>query len=99
MKEIFIYLRDYFREINPRVGLCTSLIVAILITINYTTGIEPAIKNFDSPVVRILSFFLLYSFIFSISYAICFIFSDKSILKKKQFAFLLLICPLLFAIK
>ena len=99
MKEIFIYLRDYFREINPKVGLLTSLIVAILITINYTTGIEPAIKNFDSPVVRILSFFLLYAFIFSISYAISFMFSDKTIHNKKQFVFLLLICPFLFALK
>src|SRR5687767_10540592 len=99
MKEIFIYLRDYFKEINPKVGLFTSLIVAILITINYTTGIEPAIKNFDSPVVRILSFFLLYAFIFSISYAIGLMFSDKTIHKTKQFAFLLLVCPLLFALK
>ena len=99
MKEIFIYLRDYFREINPKVGLFTSLIVAILITINYTTGIEPTIKNFDAPGIRILSFFLLYAFIFSISYAICFMFSHTSILKEKQFIFLLLLCPLLFALK
>lgn len=99
MKEILIYLRDYFREINPKVGLLTSLIVAILITINYTAGIEPAIKNFDSPVVRVLSFFLLYAFIFSISYAISFMFSGKTIHKKKQFAFLLLVCPFLFALK
>lgn len=99
MQEIFIYLRNYFREGNAKVGLFTSLVVAVLIIINYTTGIERTIRNFDSAPVRILSFFLLYAFIFSISYGICFIFSDKVIYNQRQFVFLLLICPLLFAAK
>ena len=99
MQEIFTYLKNYFKEGNVKVGLFTSLVVAVLIIINYTTGIERIIRNFDSAPVRILSFFLLYAFIFSISYGICFIFSDRVIHKQRQFVFLLLICPLLFAAK
>jgi hypothetical protein len=97
MKEIFIYLRNYFNEVNKKVAILTTLVVSVLIIFNYTTGIEPAIKAFDSRATRLLSFFLLYAFIFSISYGILFVFSDKVINSKKQFIFLLLVSPLLFA--
>ena len=99
MTEIFTYLRNYFREGNRKVGLFTTLIVVVLIVINYTTGIERTIKTFDFPLTRLLSFFLLYAFIFSVSYGIFLMFSDKIIHNKPQFVFFLLICPLLFAAK
>jgi len=99
MQEIFIYLRNYFREWNTQVGLFTSLIVSALIITNYTTGIEHVIRSFDSPPLRLLSFFLLYAFIFSVSYGILFMFSDNTIHNKRHFVFLLLMCPLLFAAK
>ena len=99
MTEIFTYLRNYFRQGNRKVGLFTTLIVVILIVINYTSGIERTIKSFDFPLTRLLSFFLLYAFIFSVSYGIFIMFSDKIIHNQRHFVFLLLICPLLFAAK
>ncbi len=99
MKEIFIQLRNYLREGDKRVGLFTSLIVAILVTLNYTLGIERTIKGYDSHSLRLISFFFLYAFIFATSYGIQFLFSDKVLPYKKQFLFLLLLCPLLFAAK
>ena len=99
MKEILTHLGNYFKDSNKKVALLTSLFVAILITVNYTAGIESTIKRYQSPGIRIFSFFLLYAFVFSTSYGIQFFFSDKIVYYKKQFLLLLLICPLLFALK
>ena len=99
MKEIFVQLRNYFREGNKKVGLFTTLVVAILVIVNYTIGIEPAIKSLQSPAIRFLSFFLLYSFIFSVAYGIQFVFSDQNLQYKKQFFCFLLICPLYLLLK
>lgn len=99
MKEIFVQLRNYFREGDTRVGLFTTVIVAILLTLNYTVGIEPTIKNYDSGIIRLTSFFFLYAFIFASAYGIQFLFSHKVLPYKKEFLLLLLLCPLVFAIK
>lgn len=97
MKEIFTQVSNYFKEGNKKVGLFTTLIVAVLIIINYTIGIERTIKNYDSRSIQLISFFCLYAFVFTSSYGIQFFFSDKVLLYKKQFFYLLFLCPLLFA--
>lgn len=99
MKEILFYLRTYLQESNKKVFILTTLVVVALIILNYTIGIERAIKSSPAPLVRLLSFFFLYSFIFTISYAIHFVITGKNVHYKKQFIFLLLVCPLLFAVK
>lgn len=99
MKEILFYLRTYFQEGNKKVFITTTLIVAVLIAFNYTAGIERTIKIYESPFIRLFSFFLLYSFIFSIAYAIQFLITGNNLHYKRQFILLLLACPLLFAAK
>ena len=99
MNEIFVQLRNYFRESDTRVGLITTAIVAILVALNYTMGIESTIKRFDPGLIRLIAFFFLYTFIFATSYGIQFVFSDKSLSYQRQFVILMLLCPLVFAFK
>lgn len=99
MKEILTHLINYFNDGNKKVALFTTLLVAILIIINYTAGIEPTIRRYQSPGIRVFAFFLLYAFVFSTSYGIQFFFSDKIVQYKNRFFLLLMICPLLFALK
>lgn len=99
MKEILLYFRQYFQEGDRKVLIVTTLLLGVLVSINYTVGIEPAIKNFSSTGLRLTAFFFLYAFIFTVSYAIQFLVAKKDFINKGEFLFLLLICPLLFALK
>ena len=99
MKEIFVYLKNYVKDGNKKAFLYTSLIVASLVALNYTFGIERTLKTYDSPFLRVLGFFLLYAFVFAMAHGIQFLVSGKTVNDKNQFYFLLLLAPLLFAAK
>ena len=99
MKEIFTFLSNYFRACDKRVLLITSILVATLISINYTIGIERNIKSYPEVTIRILGFFLLYSFVFIFVYGIQFYFEKWIPMHYGRFFLLLILCPLLFALK
>lgn len=99
MKEIYTYLRHYFYEIDKKAWILITVVVGILVTLNYTQGIEAVIKKYPSAGIRVGGFFFLYSFIFTTSYTIQFLFSKKNFINKTPFFLLLLVCPLLFAAK
>ena len=99
MKEIFLYLRNYYRELNKIVFVITTGLVAILIVLNYSVGIDRSIKSFESPAIRLLAFFLLYMFVFTACYGIHFFLTGVTVPYKSRFFLLLLLCPLLFAAK
>jgi hypothetical protein len=99
MKEILVYFRHYISTGNKKVWLLTTLVLAVLVLLNYSVGIESAIKKFPSTTIRFLGFFLLYTFIFTTCYGIQFVFSGPGISSKKYFFSLLFLCPLIFAAK
>jgi len=99
MKEIFVYLKQYFHEGNKKAWILTTIVVGVFIFLNYKVGIEKSIQRNPSSIYRVCSFYFLYFFIFSTSYGIQSLFSEKEIPYKKQFFFLLLLCPLIFAAK
>lgn len=99
MKEIFTYLQTFIREGNKKVLLVTTCLVAFLVIVNYTVGIEKGIRSYPSPLMRVLGFFLLYAFVFTACYTIKFFFSPATVIVKHHFYYLLLLCPLLFGLK
>ena len=99
MKEIFLYLGNYYRELNKTVFVLSTVLIAILVTLNYSVGIDSSIKSFESPAIRLLAFFLLYAFVFTACYGIHFFFTGLNIPYQSRFFLLLLLCPLLFAAK
>lgn len=99
MKEIVVYCKQYFKEVDKKIGLLTTLLLGILVFLNYSIGIERMIKGYSSPTLRLFAFFLLYAFTFITCYAVRFHFSGTQQINKQPFIALLILCPLLFAAK
>jgi len=99
MKELFSYLRNYFRQVNPLALLLVSLLVAVLISLNYTVGIENNIMKTHSWAWRAMGFFLLYTSTFCAAWFLQCIFSSQTVIDKKAFFILLIISPAIFAAK
>lgn len=99
MKSLLGYVRHYYFSLNKSVFLLTSLLVAALIIINYTMGIESRVSNLKYFPERFSGFFLLYSFTFSFGYWIHF--AQTKYFPPRQLAFyiLLFITSAIFACK
>lgn len=99
MKLLFSYVKQYFQSLNKLVFALTSLLVAILIFVNYSIGIEPRIARIDHYPLRILGFLLLYLFIFATAYWIHFSRAKFFLPPSASFYWLAFFCCLLFAWK
>ncbi|HSZ85538.1 MAG TPA: CPBP family intramembrane glutamic endopeptidase [Puia sp.] len=97
---IFVkYLKDYFRQIPLRSLIFTTLFTAILITLNFTIGIEKRIYALHFP-FSLISFFIFYSLVFGIVYCFQFIGKPISAVKNRKLLFLyFLIAVIIFSIK
>ncbi|HLY68090.1 MAG TPA: CPBP family intramembrane glutamic endopeptidase [Puia sp.] len=97
---IFVkYLLEYYWQINLRSLFYTSLFVAILIGINFTGGIEKRIYALHFP-YSLISFVVLYSLVFGISYCFQFIGKSISVIKSRRLFFAyLLMAVMILAIK
>lgn len=99
MKRIISFLRQYIISLNKTIFILTTLLVAILISINYSTGIEQRLSVRESFTERFVGFFLLYSFIFCSAYFIHFLITRHYFPPDKQFTWLLILSPAIFAFK
>jgi hypothetical protein len=97
MRAIVDQLRNYFRAVNLWALICTSLLTALLITLNYTIGIEKRIVALPSPLLKFTGFFLLFAFSFCVAWLLQCIFSKEKIFSQPFFYLLLLCSPLIFA--
>lgn len=99
MKPIIGYLQHFVRSVNIPAFTAISLLTALLITLNYTLGIESRLMAIPSYGWRFTGFFLLFTFVYSSAWLIQFIFLRNQILPKGFFMFLLLAAPAIFALK
>jgi hypothetical protein len=99
MHEIVGYLRNYFRSLNRSAFLFTTLLVTLLIILNYTVGIEKRIFSFDGWPLHTAAFFLLYAFTFSAAWLLQSLFNKEVKNLPASFYLLLLIAPAIFALK
>ncbi|MBS1597753.1 MAG: abortive infection protein [Bacteroidetes bacterium] len=96
----FQYLKDYFRAIALKKFWITALFTALLIFINYTSGIENPIKNISYWYISLLTFFLFYVFVFGVAYMIQFPGSSNEVIADKNiFIKFFLLAAFLFASK
>ncbi|MBL0232877.1 MAG: CPBP family intramembrane metalloprotease [Chitinophagaceae bacterium] len=96
MKKIIPYFREYFRTVSKTQLLLTSLLCAILVFLNYHEGLEKKIS--EQPfLTRYISWVMIFSLAWIIPCA--FIYLENKDLLKKDLTWLLLIAPLLFAVK
>jgi hypothetical protein len=99
MNLIVGYLRNYIRSLNRSAFLLTTLLVIILIIINYTFGIEARIFRFHSWPAQTAGFFLLYAFTFSAGWLLQSLFNKDIRRSPASFYVLLLAAPAIFAAK
>jgi hypothetical protein len=109
------YLKGYFRIISSAGLLLTMLFAALLISLNYTVGIEDRIRHIDSWPLGLICFFLFYAAVFFTAWAIQYRFSERPpvlspILSRaipplpsansfRRFILTLLLAPAFFALK
>ena len=98
MKQIFTEFKNYFLQLEQRVFVSSSLMVAITIFINYYHGLNSRISVLNDG-WQIVSWFAVFFSIFTLAYLFTWIFSGGNFFRKKKFLFLLLLAPLLFAWK
>ena len=99
MKSLLNYTKQYYYALNKTVFLLTSLLVTVLIVLNYTLGIEPRISAFTGLFERISGFFLLYAFTFICAYWIHFYKTRYYWPVNHSFYWLLFFAAILFALK
>lgn len=98
MKLILGYLQEYILGLPAKVLASVSLLMAILIYINYTTGIERHLMALDS-FARLLGFFCCYLFVYGSAWLLHFLLVKGANAPPRFFYLLLLAAPLIFAIK
>jgi hypothetical protein len=98
MQSILQYLREYIRDINGKAFGVITLLMAGLITANYTLGLEKQLIAMDS-VQRFIGFFLLFTAVFGSAWLLQFIFIRQLLSPSSFFYGLLLSAAAIFALK
>lgn len=69
MRSFIGYLRDYYRNLSVKPFLFTFFFVAVLVVVNYTTGIERRIRDIHPWYKAYGLFFVFYCFVFLASWS------------------------------
>lgn len=97
MKAIAGYLQQYVRSLNLLSFLGITLLTAVLITLNYTFGIESRCMSIDHYGLRFLAFFGVFIFVFGTSWFIQWLGHRKTFSIQPFFWILLFAAPAIFA--
>lgn len=99
MKSIVHYIRRYFLELDKRVLVSVSVFTAIFVFGNYYFGLDDYIRKNNSFTIKLIEWYAVFLFAFSIPYFFAVIFKSYTYFKQPVFLFLLLTAPLLFSLK
>jgi hypothetical protein len=99
MKHIIQYLRQYVGTLDVRIFLLTSLLTALLVFVNYFTDLDGEIRKNNSFFIKLIAWYVVFLIAFVTPYLFTGIVTFSQYLTHKQFIFIALIAPLLFAIK
>ena len=99
MKSIVQYIRRYFSEIDKRILISVSAFTTVLVFINYHFGLDESIRKNNSFVIKLIQWYAVFLIAFAIPYLFTSFFKPGSFFKRRLFLILLLMAPLLFAVK
>ena len=99
MKSIVQYIRRYFSETDKRILISVSAFTTVLVFINYHFGLDESIRKNNSFVIKLIEWYAVFLIAFAIPYLFTSFFKPGSFFKRRLFLILLLIAPLLFAVK
>ena len=72
MRRLIHYLKDYLRHTSIKSLVAILLFITLLISLNYTVGIERRIRNIEPWYLSWLSFFFFYGFVLFFAWAVQF---------------------------
>jgi hypothetical protein len=99
MRPVFQYIKGYFSETNTLVfTLCTGL-AALLIFCNYYFDIDGLIRSQENFLVMSAAWYFVFLFALALPYIFYGILAEKQYLSHPAFISLLLLAPLLFALR
>ena len=99
MKEIFRYIKDYFRNINSKVFTACTLFVALMIYLNFYYAIDIKIDEFNSISIRFLIRYLIFLIAFALPYFFYFLLEGKNYFKNPLILLLIFLSPAIFSWK
>jgi hypothetical protein len=99
MKDFITYLKHYLSRLSLKSVLWIILFTGILVTCNYTFGIERRIRDIHPWYLSLCSFFFFYSFTFFFAWAVVGAQEIRSHASRRHFLLILLAAPLYFAFK
>ena len=100
MKEVFGYIRDYFRYVDKKLLTVCTLQSAILIFLNYQFKLERWLttrQSFAWP--SFTGHYFIFITAFALPYLFCSLDREKSFFRNKPFITLLVVAPAIFALK
>src|SRR6187200_2089093 len=98
MKQIILYIKEYFYEVDKTILIAVSLFTSVLVFVNYYYGLDAAINKEHEFATTFAYRYLVFVTAFAIPYFVLF-FTKKKIKAPPAFILLLLLAPVLFAIK
>jgi len=99
MKEIFKYITDYFRNINFKVFAACTLLVALMIYLNFHYGIDNNIDELESIAVQFFYRYLVFLIAFALPYFFYFLLQGKNYFKSSLILLLIFLSPAIFSWK
>ncbi len=99
MKQLLSDIKQYFTTTNPAVLIISILLTGLLVFVNYFFRLNETILGLPTFAAIYLSWFLIFLFAFIMPYLLYGILDGKNYIAGKKFILLLLIAPLLFAVK
>jgi hypothetical protein len=100
MKEVFGYIRDYFRYVDKKLLTVCTLQSAFLIFLNYHYKLESWLTTRQSLAwPAFAGHYLIFITAFALPYFFCSLDNKKSFFHNKPFVILLVVAPAIFALK
>src|SRR6266487_5586589 len=100
MKEVLVYIRNYFRYVNKRLLTLCTLQTFVLVFLNYHNRLEWWLTTRESLAYpEFVGHYILFETAFALPYFYCSLFEKKLFFHNKPFIILLVVAPAIFSLK
>jgi hypothetical protein len=100
MKEILVYISQYFRYVNKKLLLLATIQTAVLVFLNYHNGLEWNLSTSQSLAwPEFTGHLILFATAFVLPYFFCRMIEKKKFFDNKPFIILLVLAPVIFSLK
>ena len=99
MKEVFIYITDYFKSLNRKVFIACSLLAGLMIYLNFHYEIDLQIDEYDPIVIQFFCRYTVFLIAFALPYFFYLLFEGKNYFKSPLIFLLIFLSPAIFSWK